>query len=51
MLMLDRAGKRLLSRKIVDLATDPQMNDDEPYRIRRSLGQSKLAFDPRRLFS
>ena len=51
MLMLDRAGKRLLSRKIVDLAANPEMAGGEPYRIRRTLQQSKLAFDPRRLFS
>jgi len=51
MLMLDRAGKRMLSRKVVDLATNPQMSRGEPYRICRTLEQGKLEFDPRRLFS
>jgi HD-GYP domain-containing protein (c-di-GMP phosphodiesterase class II) len=50
MLMLDRAGEPLLSRKIVDLAKNPQMGRDEPYRIRRTLEQSRFEFDPRRLF-
>jgi HD-GYP domain-containing protein (c-di-GMP phosphodiesterase class II) len=50
MLMLDRAGKPVLSRKIVDLATNPEMARGEPYRIRRSLAQSSLQFDPRTLF-
>lgn len=49
--LLDRAGKPMLSRKIVDLATNPEMDRGEPYRIRRALEQSTLVFDPRRLFS
>ena len=50
-LMLDRAGKPIVSRRIVDLATNPVMEGGEPYRMRRSLEQGKLQFDPRRLFS
>src|SRR5688572_21295050 len=49
-LMLDRAGKPL-SRRIVDLATNPEISRGEPYRIRRTLEHGKLEFDPRALFS
>lgn len=42
--LLDAAGKLVLSRKIVDLANEPDM------RIRRTLEQGKLGFNPRQLF-
>jgi HD-GYP domain-containing protein (c-di-GMP phosphodiesterase class II) len=51
MVLLDRAGKPVPTRKIVDLSTDPEVGRDEPYRIRRTLAQSTFEFDPRRLFS
>ena len=44
MVLLDDAGKLVLSRKIVDLADEPDM------RIRRTLEQGKLGFNPRKLF-
>jgi HD-GYP domain-containing protein (c-di-GMP phosphodiesterase class II) len=44
MVLLDDAGKLVLSRKVVDLAEEPDM------RIRRTLEQGKLGFNPRRLF-
>jgi HD-GYP domain-containing protein (c-di-GMP phosphodiesterase class II) len=51
LLMLDRAGKPLARRRIVDLATNPGITGGgEPCRIRRTLDQSSFAFDPRRLF-
>ena len=42
--LLDHAHKLVHSRKVVDLAEEPDM------RIRRTLEQGQLAFDPRRLF-
>jgi len=44
MVLLDDAGKLVLSRKIIDLANEPDM------RIRRTLEQGKLGFNPRQLF-
>jgi len=44
LVLLDRAHKLVHSRKVVDLANEPDM------RIRRTLEQGQLAFDPRRLF-
>jgi HD-GYP domain-containing protein (c-di-GMP phosphodiesterase class II) len=44
LLLHDRAGKPVPSGRIVDLAVDTEM------RIRGSLDQGKLGFDPRRLF-
>jgi HD-GYP domain-containing protein (c-di-GMP phosphodiesterase class II) len=45
MVALDSSGKPIHSRQILDLGKASQ-----PYRIRRTLEQSKLVFDPRRLF-
>ena len=44
LVLLDDAGKLVRSRKILDLADEPQI------RIRRTLEQGQLAFDPRQLF-
>jgi hypothetical protein len=44
LILLDRDHKLVRSRKIVDLANEADM------RIRRTLEQGQLAFDPRRLF-
>ena len=38
------------SGRVLDLGEDPRTAGGEPYRVRRTLGQSKLAFDPRKLF-
>lgn len=50
MVGLDRTGKPVRLPQILDLAKDPKASASEPYRIRRSLEQSKLEFDPRELF-
>ena len=44
LIIIDRGGKLMHSPKIVDLAAEPDV------RIRRTLEQGQLAFDPRRLF-
>ncbi len=44
LVLLDDSGKLVRSRKILDLANEPQI------RIRRTLEQGQLAFDPRQLF-
>jgi HD-GYP domain-containing protein (c-di-GMP phosphodiesterase class II) len=44
MVLLDGAEKLVRSRKIIDLANEPDM------RIRRTLEQGKLGFNPRQLF-
>ena len=38
------------SGRVLDLGEDPRTAGGEPYRVRRTLEQSKLAFDPRKLF-
>jgi HD-GYP domain-containing protein (c-di-GMP phosphodiesterase class II) len=50
MVVLDPTGKPLRLRQILDLGKDPKASANEPYRIRRTLEQSKLEFDPRELF-
>jgi len=50
MVVLDRSGKPIRSSQILDLSRDPKISANEPYRIRRTLEQSRLEFDPRRLF-
>jgi HD-GYP domain-containing protein (c-di-GMP phosphodiesterase class II) len=51
MLVLDRAGQRVAAGRIIDLAVNPALSGGEPYRIRRALEQSRLSFEPRRLFT
>lgn len=51
MLILDAAGKRMVPGKLLDLAEKPESRRGEPYRIRRTLEQSRLEFDPRRLLA
>jgi len=36
--------------KILDLDRDPKYTPDEPYRIRRTLEQTKLQVNPKELF-
>src|SRR5438874_2961374 len=50
MVVLDAAGNPMHPHKILDLDKDPKARPDEPYKIRRSLEQSKLRVDPRELF-
>jgi HD-GYP domain-containing protein (c-di-GMP phosphodiesterase class II) len=51
MLLRDPQGKPLAKRRIVDLSLEPETGPQNPYRVRRVLEHSKLAFDPRGLFS
>lgn len=50
MVVLDASGNPVRPHKILDLDKDPKAGPDEPYRIRRSLEQSKVQVDPRELF-
>lgn len=48
--MREASGEPASSRKVLHLDKDPRLGSGEPYRIRRTLEQRKLAFDPRHLF-
>ena len=50
MVVLDGQGNPMRPHKILDLDKDPKVRPDEPYRIRRTMEQSKLQVDPRELF-
>src|SRR2546422_9570314 len=50
MVVLDGQGNPMRPHKILDLDKDPNLRPDEPYRIRRTMEQSKLQVDPRELF-
>lgn len=50
MVVLDSQGNPMRPHKILDLDKDPKATPEEPYRIRRSLEQSRLQVDPRELF-
>ena len=50
MVVLDAQGHPMLPHKILYLDKDPKASPEEPYRIRRSLEQSRLQVDPRELF-
>jgi HD-GYP domain-containing protein (c-di-GMP phosphodiesterase class II) len=49
MVVLDAQGHPIRPHKILDLDKDPSVRPDEPYRIRRTLEQTKLQIDPREL--
>jgi hypothetical protein len=51
MVVLDNNGHPLRPHKILDLDKDPKARPDEPYRIRRTLEQTKLQVDPREFFA
>jgi HD-GYP domain-containing protein (c-di-GMP phosphodiesterase class II) len=51
MVVLDGSGNPLRPHKILDLDKDPKVRPDEPYRIRRTLEQTRLKVDPRELFA
>ena len=51
MVVLDAAGNPMRPHKILDLEKDPKVSPDEPYRIRRTMEQTKLKVDPRELFA
>jgi HD-GYP domain-containing protein (c-di-GMP phosphodiesterase class II) len=50
MVVLDAQGNPMRPHKILDLDKNPKVRPDEPYRIRRTMEQSKLQVDPRELF-
>jgi HD-GYP domain-containing protein (c-di-GMP phosphodiesterase class II) len=50
MVVLDAQGNPVRPHKILDLDRDPKASRDEPYRIRRTLEQTRLQVDPRELF-
>lgn len=50
MVVLDAKGNPMRPHKILDLDRDPQAAPDEPYRIKRTLEQSKVRVDPREVF-
>jgi HD-GYP domain-containing protein (c-di-GMP phosphodiesterase class II) len=51
MVVLDAQGHPLRPHKILDLDKDPKLTPEEPYRIRRTMEQTKLQVDPRELFA
>jgi len=51
MVVLDGQGNPMRPHKILDLDKDPNVRPDEPYKIKRTLEQTKLQVDPRELFA
>jgi HD-GYP domain-containing protein (c-di-GMP phosphodiesterase class II) len=50
MIVLDAKGAPMRPHKILDLDRDPKWKPEEPYRIKRTLEQTKLQVDPKELF-
>src|SRR5688572_10259988 len=50
MIVLDAKGAPMRPHKILDLDRDPKYTPEEPYRIKRTLDQTKLQVDPKELF-
>jgi HD-GYP domain-containing protein (c-di-GMP phosphodiesterase class II) len=50
MVVLDPKGAPVRPHKILDLDRDPKVTPDEPYKIRRTLEQTKVNLDPREFF-
>jgi HD-GYP domain-containing protein (c-di-GMP phosphodiesterase class II) len=50
MIVLDAKGDPMRPHKILDLDKDPKVTPEEPYRIRRTLEQTKVNVDPREMF-
>jgi HD-GYP domain-containing protein (c-di-GMP phosphodiesterase class II) len=50
MIVLDAKGNPMRPHKILDLDRDPKWAPEEPYRIKRTLEQTKLQVDPKELF-
>jgi HD-GYP domain-containing protein (c-di-GMP phosphodiesterase class II) len=50
MIVLDAKGAPMRPHKILDLDRDPKFTPEEPYRIKRTLEQTKLQVDPKELF-
>jgi HD-GYP domain-containing protein (c-di-GMP phosphodiesterase class II) len=51
MVVLDAKGNPMRPHKILDLERDPKANEDEIYKIKRTLEQSKVTVDPREMFA
>jgi hypothetical protein len=51
MVVLDTKGQPMRPHKILDLDKDPKVRPDEPYRIKRTMEQTKLQVDPREFFA
>lgn len=50
MIVLDGKGNPMRPHKILDLDRDPKWTPEEPYRIKRTLEQTKLQVNPKELF-
>lgn len=50
MLVLDAKGDRIIPQRILDLAREPRMDNQTPYRIRRTLEKDSVAIDPSEFF-
>jgi HD-GYP domain-containing protein (c-di-GMP phosphodiesterase class II) len=50
MVVLDGEGNPMRPHKILDLDKDPKITPEEPYRIKRTMEQSKVQVDPREMF-
>jgi HD-GYP domain-containing protein (c-di-GMP phosphodiesterase class II) len=50
MIVLDGKGNPMRPHKILDLDRDPKWMPEEPYRIKRTLEQTKLQVNPKELF-
>jgi HD-GYP domain-containing protein (c-di-GMP phosphodiesterase class II) len=50
MVVLDAGGTPMRPHKILDLDKEPKATPEEPYRIRRTMDQTKVRVDPRELF-
>ena len=50
MVVIDAKGNRLNPQLILDLARDPMMNKDTPYRIKRTLEKGSVAIDASEFF-
>jgi HD-GYP domain-containing protein (c-di-GMP phosphodiesterase class II) len=50
MVILDASWAPIHPQKILDLVKEPKANEDEPYRIRRTLPKDKLPIDPSEFF-
>ncbi|MGH8740474.1 MAG: HD-GYP domain-containing protein [Burkholderiales bacterium] len=50
MVVLDDKGNPMRPHKILDLDKDPKATPEEPYRIKRTMEQSRVQVDPREIF-
>ncbi len=50
MIVLDGKGNPMRPHKILDLEKDPKVTPDEPYKIKRTLEQTRVQIDPREMF-